>query len=173
MDATRLDCVKPEARLASDRRKKVDGALGQLRSYVQTKGLKNSRVRERIVEAATVFDGHFTVDELVRALRSQGVRNVHTATIYRCMPLLIEAGLIEPALVAGGESQVYESAFERAHHDHLVCKNCGCIVEFYSETLETLQREIAERHGFRLTDHVHELRGICARCERAAAAVGE
>jgi len=141
-------------------------ALDRLRAVVHGRSLKMTKVREAIARAALGYAGHFNVDDLVRVLRSKGVREAHVATVYRAVPLMIEAGLIEPALVAKGEGQHYEAVFEREHHDHLVCAGCGRIVEFQSEALEALQREIAERYDFELDEHVHELRGRCRECRR-------
>jgi len=94
------------------------------------------------------------------------------ATVYRALPLLVDAGLIQPALVSKSDGQRYEVAFEREHHDHLVCSGCGRVVEYQSETLEALQREIARRYGFELENHVNELRGRCKECRRAGSNSG-
>jgi Fur family transcriptional regulator, ferric uptake regulator len=144
-------------------------ALERFRAVLHARALKMSKVRESIARAALAYEGHFRVEELVRVLHAQGVRDAHVATVYRAVPLMIEAGLIQPALIARGDSQHYEAAFEREHHDHLVCTACGRIVEYQSEAMEALQREIAERYGFELDDHVHELRGRCRECRRGAA----
>jgi len=145
----------------------VGRALERLREVVQSKDLKNSQVREAIARAALEHGGHFTVEELVRSLRRQGIANVHVATVYRAIPLLVEAGLIQQSLLSEGDTQHFERSFEREHHDHLICSSCGALVEFHSEGLEALQREIAERHGYTLESHVHELRGICSVCRAA------
>lgn len=145
----------------------VARALERFTTLLRGKSLKLSRVRESIARAALAYDGHFSVDDLVRALQADGVADAHVATVYRAMPLLVEAGLVQPALVGRADSQHYEAAFERAHHDHLVCRTCGRIVEYESEAMEVLQREIALRHGFELEEHVHELRGRCGPCRRA------
>lgn len=142
-------------------------ALQRFTELLREKSLKLSRVREAIARAALAYDGHFTVDALVQALQADGVSDAHVATVYRAMPLLVEAGLVQPALVSSGERQHYEAAFGRAHHDHLVCRACGRIVEYESEALEALQREIAASYEFELEDHIHELRGRCGACRRA------
>jgi len=142
----------------------IGRALDRLREVVHAKDLKNSQVREAIARAALEHGGHFTVEELVRSLRRQGITNVHVATVYRAIPLLVEAGLIQQALLSEGDTQHFERSFERDHHDHLICSSCGALVEFHSEVLEALQREIAERHGYALESHIHELRGLCAVC---------
>lgn len=125
-----------------------------------------SKVRESIARAALAYQGHFSVDDLVRSLQEEGVHDAHQATVYRAVPLMVEAGLIQPALVSKADGQRYETAFEREHHDHLVCTSCGRVVEYRSEALEAMQREIAQRFDFELDDHVLELRGRCKACRR-------
>lgn len=144
-------------------------ALERLRAVLRQRDLKFSKVRAAIVRAVLAHEGHFGAEELVRVLRAAGVRDAHLATVYRNLPLLVDAGIIHPALIAQGQGQRYEVAFEREHHDHLVCTRCGLVVEYQSEAMEALQREIAARYGFVLDDHVHELRGRCESCRRVGA----
>ncbi|HKO53153.1 MAG TPA: transcriptional repressor [Polyangiaceae bacterium] len=134
-------------------------ALGQLQALVRHRGLKASGVRESIAKAALSHGGHWTIDEL--AARLPGA---HSTTVYRTIPLLVDAGLLQIAPGAEGEGRRYERAFEREHHDHLVCTNCHKVVEFCFETIEMLQRDVAERFDFSLTGHVHELFGTCSDC---------
>jgi Fur family transcriptional regulator, ferric uptake regulator len=144
----------------------VDRALEQLRGVVRAKGLKSSAVRDAVARVALGYDGHFTVDDLVKSLRETGVTDAHPATVYRVLPLLVEAGLIQETLVSAGDGHRYERAFEREHHDHIICTSCGKVVEFHFEAIEVLQRDVSERLGFRLTGHIHELFGVCASCDR-------
>lgn len=144
----------------------IDRALEQLQVVVREKGLKSSGVREAIARAALRCEGHFTAEELLAQLREQGTSEAHAATIYRVLPLLVEAGLIQESLLSAGQGHRYERAFEREHHDHLICTSCKKVVEFEFEAFEVLQRDLAERLGFRLTGHVHELFGVCKSCQR-------
>ena len=144
----------------------VARALERFSASLRGRALKLSKVREAIARAALAYEGHFTVDELVLALQADGVTDAHVATVYRAMPLLVEAGLVQAALPVPGESQRYEVTFGRAHH-HLVCRSCGRTVEYESPALTMLEREIAARYEFELEDHVHELRGRCGHCRRA------
>jgi Fur family ferric uptake transcriptional regulator len=143
-------------------------ALERLRVVIRGKALKMTRVREAIARAALGYKGHFSVDDLLKVLRNARVKDAHQATVYRALPLLVEAGLVQPALVADGDRQLYEAAFEREHHDHLVCTGCGRVIEYRSEALEALQRDIAARYEFELSDHVHVMRGQCRDCRRSA-----
>jgi Fur family transcriptional regulator, ferric uptake regulator len=146
----------------------LERALEQLRSVVHSKGLKSSEVRDAVARAALRYEGHFTAEELLAALRAQGAVDTHAATVYRVLPLLVEAGLIHEALLSAGQGHRYERAFEREHHDHIICTSCKKVVEFEFEAFEVLQRDVAERLGFRLTGHIHELFGVCKSCQRAS-----
>jgi Fur family ferric uptake transcriptional regulator len=148
--------------------KALTRALERFRDVLHDRSLKMSRVREAIARAALGQEGHFSVEDLLRVLQAKGVHEAHMATVYRAVPLMVEAGLIQPALVTKSDSQHYEVAFEREHHDHLVCVGCGRVVEYQSEALEALQREIAARYEFDLEDHTLELRGRCKSCRRGA-----
>ncbi len=139
----------------------VERALDQLRLVVKERGLKASEVRENIARAALTVDGHFSIEQLMERLP-----DAHTATVYRVIPLLVDAGLLQSAPGPSDQGHRYERAFEREHHDHLVCTSCQKVVEFHFETFESLQRDVAERFGFTLTGHVHELFGVCASCRK-------
>ncbi len=141
-----------------------------LLGYLRGRGLRMTGEREALLRAALGHESHFTLDELAReVLRLHSAAS--RATVYRSLPLLVEAGILQPALVSG-EARRFELALGRRHHDHLQCRGCGRIVEFRSEAIEKLQLAIAARHGFRLTSHVHELVGDCAACRGSAAGRG-
>ncbi len=147
----------------------VTRALEKLREVVRARGLKASATRDAVARAALARNGHFFVEELVRELKDRQVVDAHPATVYRVLPLLVDAGLLQPTLMSTGEGMCYERAFEREHHDHLICTTCGQVVEFQFEAIEVLQRDVAERFGFRLTGHIHELLGTCKECDEAEA----
>jgi len=140
----------------------VNEAEARLRVVLRRHGLKWTAERREIVQALARSSGHFTADELAGQLHEAGSA-ASRATVFRALPLLVEAGLVQPR-VLGGEVRRYESAFAQPHHDHLVCTRCGRVIEFQFEAFEILQRDVAARHGFTLHGHVHELYGTCERC---------
>jgi Fur family ferric uptake transcriptional regulator len=141
--------------------------VGGFRSYLHGSLRRVTGVREALVRAALSQPGHFHPEDLVAALQRQGVP-ISRATVYRALPLLIGAGIIEPTGEQGGR-QLYEAAAGRPHHDHLICTGCGKTVEFFLETIEALQRDVARLHGFTLTGHRHEIHGLCPKCQTRAA----
>ena len=149
--------------VAHDDRRRVAG-VQRLEGLLARRSLRLTAARRAIVEAVLDRRGHFAMDELVADLRRRGVRG-SKATVYRLLPLLTEAGLLQEAVFTSGEKS-YEVALEGGHHDHLVCLGCERVVEFHSEAFDVLERDVAARHGFRLAGHHHQLVGFCPACQR-------
>ncbi len=137
-------------------------ALDRFEKFLEKRDLRLTDARAAIVEAALARVGHYPIEDLIADLKARGIRG-SKATVYRTLPLLAEAGILQPAIVAG-DSKSYETTFGQEHHDHLICQRCGKVVEFGFEAFEILQREVAGRYGFRLENHHHELVGTCPEC---------
>jgi Fur family transcriptional regulator, ferric uptake regulator len=137
-------------------------AIERFRAFLGERSLRFTAVREQVAAAVLRRRGHFDVDEVVAELRRGGLR-ASRATVYRALPLLEQAGLIA-ATVGRRERQRYERVLGRSHHDHLFCTRCQRLVEFEYEAFEVLQREVAEKYGFKLTGHSHQLFGLCPDC---------
>lgn len=135
-------------------------------AYVERRGLKYSRQRERIAAIFFGMSGHVSVDELVLRVRRED-RRVSIATVYRTMKVLVEGGVALARNFGDGQTR-YEVAAGRAHHDHLVCAGCGTIEEFSEPDIEALQAAVASRHGFEVSHHRLELYGRCRRCRGRA-----
>lgn len=137
-------------------------ALDTFRTFLHRRSLRATDVREAIVRAAVSRTGHFRVEDLVEDVRAEG-HEVSAATVYRVLPLLVEAGIIQPTEVSH-DRRLYEASFGRIHHDHLICRGCRRVVEFQFEAFEMLDRALAAKHGFQLLASHHELVGVCADC---------
>ena len=145
-------------------------ALASFERYLATRALRLTAARRAIAEAALAHAGHFPIDELVEDVRRRGIEG-SKATVYRSLPLLVDAGILQEAVITG-ETKSYEVSAGREHHDHLVCRRCGKVVEFELDAFEILEREIAARHGFLLEGHHHQLTGTCAECQAKKAVPG-
>jgi Fur family ferric uptake transcriptional regulator len=133
------------------------------RSYLRKHGLKTTQQREAIVDAFLRSSGHVALEDLLaRARRSHP--GVGLATVYRTVKLLEEAGLAASRQFESGHT-LYEVAQGRAHHDHLICRQCGYIVEFESDEIERLQLAAARKMGFNVLSHRHELFGLCEKSQ--------
>jgi Fur family ferric uptake transcriptional regulator len=132
------------------------------RQYLAKHNLKVSRIREEVVEVFLEMAGHVDLDQLHERVKQRNP-NIGLATVYRVLKLLEEAGIAESRHF-GDRTRSYEVALGRVHHDHLICDNCGQILEFADEEIERLQEEVARAHKFVLLRHQHALFGLCAEC---------
>ncbi len=114
-------------------------------------GLKVTHPRMRILEILAASDGkHMTAEDIYRRLLDHQ-DDIGLATVYRVLTQFEAAGLVLKHNFEGGQA-VYE--IDRGkHHDHMVDIDSGKVIEFTSEEIERLQREIAQKHGFQIVDH--------------------
>jgi Fur family ferric uptake transcriptional regulator len=128
-----------------------------LEALCAEKGLRITEQRRVIARVLSEAEDHPDVEE-VHARASTIDPGISIATVYRTVRLFEEAGILERHDFGDGRSR-YEAAPE-AHHDHLIDIETGRVIEFVDEELETLQKRIAEKLGFRLMDHRMELYGV-------------
>jgi Fur family transcriptional regulator, ferric uptake regulator len=152
----------PDGQLALGERPKapnLDRLRQNLDDYMVEKGLRTTEQRRLIV--ATFFDTteHLTIDELLERVRALDSR-VGYATVYRTMKMLAEGGIANELHFGDGLTR-YELADGDSHHDHLICEQCGLIIEFEEPLIEELQQRIAQRYDFEVIHHKHELYGRC------------
>jgi Fur family transcriptional regulator, ferric uptake regulator len=121
------------------------------------KGLRITEQRRVIARVLSEADDHPDVETL--HTRSSAIDpGISIATVYRTVRLFEEAGILDRHDFGDGRAR-YEAAPE-AHHDHLIDVETGKVIEFVDPELEALQKQIAEKLGFRLVDHRMELYGV-------------
>ena len=84
--------------------------------------------------------------------------HISIATVYRTVRLLEEAGILERHDFRDGRSRYEE--IPDIHHDHLIDVQSGQVIEFHNDQIEDLQRQVAEKLGYKLVDHRLELYGV-------------
>ncbi len=137
--------------------------LEVLRDYIRRHGLRFTPEREAIVKEIFSRHDHFTVDELFLSLRKK--RPISRASLYRTIPLLIEAGLISEVFQDSGQTR-YEHTYGHEHHCHLRCLGCGEVVEFHEPSLHQLEERVAAEHGYQPNGHRLEVMGLCPACQK-------
>ncbi len=141
--------------------------LERFKALLKTNGLKFTKQREVILETLFRYEGHFTPEELYRLIGSRYPdMKIGIATIYRTLSLLENEGMVT-SISFGSRGKKYELG-TKAHHDHLICTECGKILEFYDEAIEKKQEKIAEAFGFAMQDHTLKIYGICPDCQNQA-----
>ncbi len=134
----------------------------QWKGLISGEGLKSTRQRAEIFDVFLNSTGHRSLAEIHAEVAKMDPK-VGYITVYRTLKLLLRLGLATERKFADGETR-YEPNPEGTHHDHLICLQCGKIVEFQEEAMESLQTKIAKRHGFRIYHHRMELYGTCGPC---------
>ena len=129
--------------------------------YLTRHNLKRSEQREVILDAFLHSERHLSVDDLLRLVQERRP-DIGRTTVYRTLKLLQAAGLAQE-LVLDGQTR-FEREHNRAHHDHFICRSCGEIYEFASAEIERIQEEIAEKVGFVIDGHRHQIYGMCREC---------
>ena len=125
-------------------------------SKCKQKGVRLTEQRKLIARVMSESESHPDVDELHRKVNKLDSK-ISIATVYRTVKLFEEAGIVEKHDFKGNKAG-YEQAPEE-HHDHLIDINSGEITEFVNEEIEKIQKQVAEKLGYKLVDHRLELYG--------------
>jgi Fur family ferric uptake transcriptional regulator len=134
--------------------------ISVLKDHLAKHQLKLTRQRELVLNVFLKME-HITAEQMYHLLAKKDP-HLGLATIYRTLNLFCEAGLAQ-ARHFGTQTQ-YDNISHKGHHDHLICTDCGKIVEFENCDIERLQEEVARRNGFTIKTHKLELYGLCAAC---------
>lgn len=128
-----------------------------LEALCAERGLRITDQRRVIARVLSESEDHPDV-ELLHKRASEIDPKISIATVYRTVRLFEDAGILDRHDFGDGRAR-YEASPE-AHHDHLIDLETGKVVEFVDPELEALQRQIAEKLGYRLVDHRMELYGV-------------
>jgi Fur family transcriptional regulator, ferric uptake regulator len=121
------------------------------------KGLRMTGQRRVIARVLSESHDHPDAEELHR--RAVAIDpHISIATVYRTVRLLEEAGILERHDFRDGRSRFEELSDE--HHDHLIDVQSGKVIEFHNDQIEELQRQVAEKLGYKLVDHRLELYAV-------------
>ena len=133
-------------------REKID-----LEQLCAERGLRITDQRRVIARVLSDSDDHPDVDKVYQRASATDP-NISIATVYRTVRLFEEAGILNRHDFGDGRSRYEPSSDE--HHDHLIDVESGAVMEFADAELEALQKQIAERMGYRLVDHRMELYAV-------------
>lgn len=124
---------------------------------------RQTRQRVEILDLLAGLEEFRSAQQLHDMLRSGG-STVGLATVYRAMQALSDSGEVDVLLAADGEA-LYRLCERKAHHHHLVCRECGTAVEIDGPSVERWADAVADEHGFSDIAHTLELFGTCSACQ--------
>jgi Fur family ferric uptake transcriptional regulator len=121
---------------------------------LRAEGVRITRQRTALLRVLAEAEDHPDANELHRRAREID-DSVSLSTVYRTLTALEQQGVVQRHTFEG-EPARFETA-DMPHHDHLIDIESGDVVEFRSERIERLQKEIAAEYGYDLVHHRLEL----------------
>ena len=134
-----------------------------LEEYISENNLKITKQRRTVLKIFLECNDHVSVEELYNIVLKTEPK-VGLATVYRTLALLTKSGLALEMDFGDGQKR-YESSYRSLHHDHMVCTECGKILEFNHPLIEKYQEEVAKQKNFKITSHKLDLFGLCQDCK--------
>jgi len=131
-----------------------------LREFLKKGENRITPERFEVMDSALEYDGHFGADDLYVIMKNNKSR-VSRATVYKTLELLVQCNLLSKRNF-GDNMTRYESSFKRQSHDHLICMDCGRIVEFTNSSLENIPKDLTQTLGFNFENYSFN---IFARCK--------
>ncbi len=126
-------------------------------------GYKFTPQRRIVIQTVASSQDHLTPAAIYEKVHQERP-NIGLVTIYRTLDILAKLGLI-CELHAGGSCRSYTTGASE-HHHHLICTNCGKVVDFSGYDLSQLERRLSEETGFEIEDHLLEFVGLCQACQK-------
>jgi len=124
------------------------GVQERLDAFIRRKGLRRTGQRENIIRFAFSQKDHFTAEDLLARVRAANAA-ISRATVYRTLGLMVDADLLRE-IDLGDNQTTYDPNFvEKPSHNHLVCIDCGRIVEFEDAHIDLLNDCVTRRLGFK------------------------
>ena len=139
-------------------------SMSEKNEELRKAGLKVTSPRIKILDLLKKPENqHISAEDLYKVLLEQG-EEIGLATVYRVLNQFEDAGILTRHHFDSGKS-VFELA-SKDHHDHLVCLDCGQVIEFHDEIIEDRQEKIAEQYNIKLSHHSlylygHNKGGVC------------
>ena len=134
--------------------------------YLREIGLPVTHQREVVADVVFGSEGHLSVDDIAAVLRDRGER-IGKATIYRTLDLLVRSRLVAEHDFGEGFKRYEHRLSSHPVHEHLICLECGKVVEFESKELFNVERHVRHEHGFMPVRRRLEIYGLCKECHEA------
>ena len=141
----------------------------QLGPTLKTTGRRLTGQRQLLLQLIQDHGGHLDAHELYRLAAERNPR-LSLSTVYRTMNLLRDLGLVDEVHL--GEDHHHYELKPTSQHCHLVCGNCGTVVEIGCELIDELKATVALQHDFEITEARVDLVGMCGKCRARERALG-
>lgn len=134
----------------------------EFEAYLLKCGQRFTKQRQLILRAVFIAGTHCDAESVLRQAKALD-STIGFATVYRTLQLMTAAGILAERNFTAERRSFELIGGDSEHHDHLICTDCGAVLEFFDPEVEELQERIAKKLGFALTGHRMDLFGNCIR----------
>lgn len=131
----------------------------QFAEFLRKKHYRNTQERGNVIDRIAEMDRHFSADELYMFMNSKGDR-ISRATVYSTLDLLTKCNILMKHRFQG-ESAHYELSSRMPNHDHMICVECGRIVEFREQEIDEIGARVAQGSGMTALNHSLQIFAVC------------
>ena len=145
--------------------------MADLKTRLQERQHKMTPQRQTVLQIFLDHPGeHLSAEDVYGILHDQK-SEIGLATVYRSLELLSELSILQKMEFGDGCSRYEVNTLDptQHHHHHLICTNCGKVIEFEEDLLENLEADINNKTGFKVSDHQVKFFGICKECSEQGA----
>lgn len=127
--------------------------------YLSKEGGRYTKTKQFI--ASEIFDlsEHFEVESFIDHLRVK-TKDISRATVYRLIKQLLDAGLLQKISTRDGKVY-YEQSRPQKEHAHIICNDCGKIIEIHDKSIRDLLVEQSKKLNFKATYQSVHIYGEC------------
>ena len=137
-------------------------------AILRREGYRLTPQRRAVMRAIAASNDHLTPAAIHDRVRRE-YSGIGLVTVYRILEILAKLGLT-CEIHAGGSCRSYLMRRPREHHHHLICSDCGIVVDFSHCNLGVLEKKLCHETGFEVRDHLLEFSGRCHECRNVLGA---
>jgi Fur family ferric uptake transcriptional regulator len=153
--------------MEEDIQQKKENLINEVKSifttYIEKHSLRKTPERYTILEEIYNRKGHFDAEELFIHMKNQNYR-VSRATVYNTLELLVNCDLVTKHMFGKNMAQ-YEKSYGYKQHDHLICIECGKVLEFCDPRIQGIKSMMGDILEFDVIHHSLNLYGKCKKVD--------